>query len=241
MLVKLQLSPGQLSKIRNGKKIRIKPAIVGSGYNLIIDPSTYDKIHKSVTKNKGIDLQLSPEELEMNKNPTEEIAQEIEGQGIFGKKFDKALKKIGIKKKAYKAGDTLKPLAKAATKKAIGSVVAAAVTPVAGPTAGLIAGKVAGEVASGQVNKFYDKPDKFYAQFKGRGGGDYDGEHDGIPYKRIPRWDTKRYGVTGGTLLYNSSSGSMHPALVPQLDSAHYQFRFTTSKPGRMGGVGLYA
>lgn len=226
-----------MRKLRTGKRIRIGPAIIGTGYNLIVEPSTYDRIHRAVSRNKGVDLQLSYDELEMNREPTEEF----EGEGIFGKKFDRALKKIGIKKKAYKAGDVLKPLAKGATKKAIGSVVAAAVTPVAGPTAGLIAGKVAGEVASGQINKFYDKPDKFYAQFKGKGAGDYDGERDGIPYKRIPKYEPIRFGVKGGALLYNSSSGGMHPALIPQLDSANYQFKFTTSKPVRMGGVGLYA
>lgn len=232
MLVKLQLSPGQLSKIRNGRKIRIKPEIVGSGYNLIVDPSTYDKITRAVRRNKGVDLQLSPEEIQMNKEPTEEVAQELQGQGIFGKKFDRALKKVGIKKKVYKAGDVIKPLAKAATKKAISTAVATAVTPVAGPTAGVIAGKVAGELASGQVNKFYDHPDKFYAQF---GGSGIDGGNE-IPSKKIPIYRPMRYGVTGGRLL-----GGRHPALEYQPDSAHYQFRFTTSRPVRMGGVGLYA
>lgn len=234
MLVKLQLSPAQLRKLRGGKKIRIGHSIVGSGYNLIVEPSTYNKITRAVAREKGIDFQLSPRELEMNMEPTEEL----QGEGIFGKKFKKALKKIGIKKKVYKAADKVKPLAKAATKKAIGSVVAAAVTPVAGPAAGLVAGKVAGELASKQINKFYDHPEDFYGQFSmGRG---FDGEHNGIPYTRIPRYDT-RMGIVGGKLLYNAPGGGMHPALIPQLDSANYQFRFTTSKPYRMGGVGLYA
>jgi len=232
MLVKLELSPGQLSKIRNGRKIRIRPEIVGSGYNLIVDPSTYNKITRAVRKNKGVDLQLSHEEIQMNKEPTEEMAQELQGQGIFGKKFDRALKKAGIKKNVYKAGDFVKPLAKAATKKAISTAVTTAVTPVAGPTAGLIAGKLAGELASGQVNKFYDRPDKFYAQF---GGSGIDGD-DEIPSKKIPIYKPMKYGITGGRLL-----DDMHPALIPQPDSAHYQFKFTTSRPVRMGGVGLYA
>ena len=38
----------------------------------------------------------------------------IEGEGIFGKKFDEKLKKAGIKKLAYKVGDAAKPMVQSA-------------------------------------------------------------------------------------------------------------------------------
>ena len=41
MNVSLDLSPAQLSKLRNFKGVRITPAMVGRGVDLIIDPLTF--------------------------------------------------------------------------------------------------------------------------------------------------------------------------------------------------------
>jgi hypothetical protein len=41
MNVSLDLSKGQLSKLRNGHAVRNTPAFVGRGVDLIIDPMTY--------------------------------------------------------------------------------------------------------------------------------------------------------------------------------------------------------
>ena len=38
--IKLKLSDGQKSKLRNGHSIRISPAMVGSGADLIVDQQT---------------------------------------------------------------------------------------------------------------------------------------------------------------------------------------------------------
>jgi len=222
MLIKLDLSPGQLKKVRSGKRVRIKPEIVGSGFSVWVDPKTYNLITRSVGKSKGVDLSLSSKELEMNMDSVEEL----KGEGIFGKKFDRALKKAGVKKAIYKAGDKLKPIAKEITKTAVSSVI----TPVLGDEAG--------DVIEEQVDKFYDKPNKFYSQFSG----------SGTP--RYPVIEERRMGVLGGNLLMSSADGGIHPALLPQSDSAFYGFRNTTSKDpylyvhgkrARYGGVGLYA
>ena len=113
--VRVQISPKQMSKLRNGHKVRIKkPSMEGSGINLIVSPENFSLVNKAFTRNKGSEIILSPQEILANR----EQAPMMEGEGIFGKKFDKgvesALGKTG-KKVAYKyAKNVLNPLAKGA-------------------------------------------------------------------------------------------------------------------------------
>jgi len=116
-ILTIDASPKQLSKLRNGHTVRIKK---GTGFNLIVHPETYNLVSRAFAKNKGMEISLSPDELEMNRalSPEQHLAYkkanpEIAGQGIFGSKFDKMLSKAGVKKLAYKFGDEIKPLAKA--------------------------------------------------------------------------------------------------------------------------------
>jgi len=94
---RFQISPKQMSKIRNGHKVRIKkPKIEGEGINLIVSPENFILITKSFTRNKGSEIVLSPQEILANK----EQAQAMEGQGIFGRKIDvKAKEVLGEKRK----------------------------------------------------------------------------------------------------------------------------------------------
>ena len=94
------MSPAVMSRARNGHKVRL---MKGEGTQLVVSPENYDAIANSFLKNKGIQVALSPSEIEANKV--------VEGSGIFGKKFDKGLKKAGIKKFVYKAASAVKPLA----------------------------------------------------------------------------------------------------------------------------------
>jgi hypothetical protein len=84
-------------------------------------------IEKAFGRGKGHQLALSPEEIEMN------------GEGIFGKAFDKVLKKVGIKKAVYKAGDKVKPIVKQAINKGAKalSTYAPALRPAINPLADL--------------------------------------------------------------------------------------------------------
>jgi len=112
--VKIQVSPRQMSKLRDGQKVRIKkPKMAGEGINLIVSPDNYSIITRSFTRNKGGEIVLSPQEILMNK----EQAHTMQGQGIFGNKFDaKAKEVLGEKgkKKVYRyAREVLNPLAKA--------------------------------------------------------------------------------------------------------------------------------
>jgi hypothetical protein len=118
----------QLSKLRNGHKVRLTS---GEGC-LMVDPSRYDAMSRTFMKGKGLSVQLSPEEIMANKG--------MVGEGIFGKKFDKFLGKIGIKKQVYALGDQLKgPVKKAINAiadkapAALGSAGAALATAVGAP------------------------------------------------------------------------------------------------------------
>ena len=105
-------SPNQMSKLRNGHAVRIKQ---GEGCNLIVDPETYNIVSRAFAKGTGIQIRLSPDEIHANKTH----AHKMGGTGIFGKKFDKALHKAGIRKVAYEIGDVAKPHIKRAMHQAI--------------------------------------------------------------------------------------------------------------------------
>ena len=115
-LISIDVSPHQLRRLKKGHKIRLRK---GTGFNLVVHPTTYNLMSRSFRKGKAIDVKLNEDELESNKAVAEEpekmseIAEatkaesgempSITGQGIFS-----SLKK-GIKKMA----PVLKPLAKA--------------------------------------------------------------------------------------------------------------------------------
>ena len=109
--VGISASPKQMSRLRNGHKVRI---MKGEGVNLLIDPSKLNTITRAFDKGKGVMVQLSPEEISANRS--------IEGEGIFGKKFDKLLKKGGIKKSVFEIADALKPVVKEGVKAGVKAV-----------------------------------------------------------------------------------------------------------------------
>jgi hypothetical protein len=125
--IQVDLSHKQLHKLKKGGKVRIKK---GTGFNLIVSPANFNLMTRSFGRSKGLDVVLSPEELQANRNLIPEIEDatlgsaqadqmepsDIQGKGIFGKHADRLLEKHGLKKKAYKVGDILKPGAKMAIK-----------------------------------------------------------------------------------------------------------------------------
>lgn len=111
--VRLKLSDKQQSKLRNGHRVRVRQqSMEGEGVCLIVHPNNYNIITKAFSKNKGAEIALTPEELALNK----EVSTEMAGNGIFGKKFDRSVKKlIGKKatKSAYQVARALLPVAQA--------------------------------------------------------------------------------------------------------------------------------
>ena len=77
-----------MSRMRNGHPVRLShEQICGCGLDLSkLKHETQKKLAKAHRAAKGAQIQLDLDE--------------IAGQGIFGKKFDKLLKKAGIKKAA---------------------------------------------------------------------------------------------------------------------------------------------
>ena len=111
--VRIRASPKQLSRLRNGHKVSVKPAMEGEGLVLVIDPSQYNQISKTFSRGKGKVVQLSPEEIMANR--------EIGGEGIFS-----TLKKGASSLAKSKIG---KSLAKTAIDTAVASAGASGYVP----------------------------------------------------------------------------------------------------------------
>ena len=117
------LTARSLAKLLKWHPVRIN----GGNIPMKVHSSRMKHIEKAFGRGKGHQLALSPEEIEMN------------GEGIFGKAFDKVLKKVGIKKAVYKAGDKVKPIVKRAIDKGAKalSTYAPALRPAINPLADL--------------------------------------------------------------------------------------------------------
>ena len=110
----------------------------------------------------------------------------IEGTGIFGKKVDEKLKKAGIKKLAYKLGDSVKPMVKTAID--AGIVMAGAQVPMLTPALmGL----------GGVAKQYLDKPGDF-----GVGGND------------LPKAATPDGMAAQAAMNYLNASGAGHMANI---------------------------
>lgn len=105
--IRIGVSAKQRARLRNGHKVRVSPPVEGEGVNLIVHPDKINPISKCFRMGKGTMIQLSPSEIQANKAG-------VEGEGIFGKEFDRFVKKtIGKKaaKSLYKVADKVaKPI-----------------------------------------------------------------------------------------------------------------------------------
>lgn len=63
--ISIDASPSQIRKLRKGLKVRVKK---GTGFNIIVHPHTYNRVSRAFGKNKGLELELSQEELQHNEN-----------------------------------------------------------------------------------------------------------------------------------------------------------------------------
>ena len=167
-IVHIKASPKQLSKLRKGHRVRISAAMEGEGFNLLIDPSRYDTLTRTFSRGKGMQIQLSPQEIVAN--------QHMEGNGIFGKRFDRFLEKRGLRDAAYRVGDQLKP----AFKSAVLGGIAAGTAGLAGlstfgsggtlaPLAAYL--PAAGAGAAYLANDYIDNPDKYHDMYSTNVGG----------------------------------------------------------------------
>lgn len=107
-------SPKQMSRLRNGHRVRVSGAMEGKGVNLLVDPAKFDQMSRSFAKGAASQIQLSPDEIMANKQAVMEGT--IGGEGIFaGGKMKKLNKRLvqNVLKVAKKTGTTLgKPFEK---------------------------------------------------------------------------------------------------------------------------------
>ena len=71
--ISIDASPSQLSKLRRGHRVRVRK---GEGFNLLVHPETFHIATKSFSKNKGVQISLSPEEVSANREPTTAVTKE---------------------------------------------------------------------------------------------------------------------------------------------------------------------
>jgi len=74
--LQIDASPHQLRKLKKGLMVRIKK---GTGFELQVHPNTYNIVSRAFNKGKGSQIQLSPEELEMNQGIAKAISPEAHG------------------------------------------------------------------------------------------------------------------------------------------------------------------
>jgi hypothetical protein len=135
-------------------------------------------------KGKGITKKLSQPELVANAEMKENAT--MEGKGIFGKKFDKFLKRLGkkagfnVKKTVYQVGDMIKPYAKKAIKTGLNTLAT-----VAEPILPEGVAPVLVEGISKKADAFLDKPSDFGvgSGLYATGGGHYDADGTYHPNK----------------------------------------------------------
>ena len=71
--LQIDASPSQIRRLHKGHRVRVKK---GTGFELLVHPQTYSIVTRSFNKGKGSEIQLSPEEIEMNKGISKAISPE---------------------------------------------------------------------------------------------------------------------------------------------------------------------
>ena len=258
--VSAKMSPKQVSRLRNGHIVRLqKPKMEGEGISLMVNPANYSMITKSFSRNKGVQISLSPEELAANKSASSSMA----GKGIFGKKFDRKVGDIigkPAQKAVYKiAAKELKPLAKKAIETGLTTAGVAASTYLPG-AAPIIMPATAG--LSKLATDYLDDPSKYQtkaglqsavanqarkslidAAVSAReneavsGEGLYASSGRGMCCGGKVMCGGSAFGVRGGLL------NLQHPALQSQPFASNYQFQYTLPPQYQKfaRGSGLYA
>jgi hypothetical protein len=77
--IQIDASPHQLRKLKKGHKVRVKK---GTGFELLVHPTTYNIVSRAFNKGKGSQIQLSPEEQEANKTILKAISPEAHNPSL---------------------------------------------------------------------------------------------------------------------------------------------------------------
>ena len=207
------------SRIRNGHAVRVQPTDMdGEGLNLIVHSHRLNNMTKCMKAGKGTQIQLHPAEIDANKS--------IEGEGIFGKKADKLMKKHGVKKLAYAVGSAVKPFAQ----KAITSLgtMADAYAP------GL------GTLASQTANDYLDRPEEYQKMIRDEMKGTHGEPTGNYKAKAIDMLaDKLKNGGMGGDTVGHLDRAGASKAMADRA-SAEIAKRIGQAQASP-AGMGLYA
>jgi hypothetical protein len=230
--IKIDASPKQLSRLRNGHRVRVKPAVTGTGFNLLVDPSKFDSMSRSFTKGSAVQIQLTPDELMANKQAA--ASGEMEGEGIMagGRIKMPSFKKIG---KAIVDAE------KAVRKNPTSRAIVKKVLPAAAKIATVALAKKAGisPEATKQLSAMAEKGSSeglseagygLYAGARGRGmvGCALPG-----PPSRSPELSSL---AIGGNLLARTNA-ALPPALQSQAMSANFNSNVQLPPAYQRGGI----
>lgn len=173
-IIHIKASPKQLSKLRNGHKVRIQPALEGTGFNLIIHPERYDTMTRTFGRGKGQEIQLTPEELVVN----QEQEPNLEGSGIYSNVksgFHKVASVLKPFKPLVKKGiDHIASYAPALGASTLSALALATGQPELLPMAGIVGhqmGTVVGNVGSHMAKDYLDQPSSRLSQTTSNVGG----------------------------------------------------------------------
>lgn len=93
------ISPGQMKKIHMGHRVRIKK---GKGCSLMVHPETYKLASRAFSRNKGLEVSLSPQEIMASKSQEpdsdegEDSSSDEEVTGMGGMGFKKQVSKAAL-------------------------------------------------------------------------------------------------------------------------------------------------
>jgi hypothetical protein len=71
--IQIDASPHQIRKLKKGHRVSVKR---GEGFELMVHPQTYNIVQRAFSKNKGSEIQLSPEEISMNSGISKAVSPE---------------------------------------------------------------------------------------------------------------------------------------------------------------------
>jgi len=92
-LIQIDASPAQIKRLRKGHKVRVKK---GTGFCIQVNPHTYNLVSRTFAKKKGSELQLTPEEIEMNRGISPEAHNPpLQGSGLWDDLGNKIATNLG--------------------------------------------------------------------------------------------------------------------------------------------------
>lgn len=224
MPLKMEMSANQVSKVRNGKTVQLKPEQIGSGSKTaFLDSKKHKKMMAAAMKGKGIRLTLEPEEIE---------ASMTHGEGFSFKKLVRGIAE-GAKKVGRFYRKNVRPLVAPVIRRELPKLIKSGLVGLAEfagqPELIPMAGVLADRYASPLVNKFGDVTGA-YGLPRGKKGTKKD-----APSAVQAHLINRPSQVQQGTLV-SYVSPAMHP-YPPLPDFSQPDFEHTTASMGK----GLYA